>query len=145
MQKNSLENNIFNSSDYSLIIRGIDIDLEELKSKLGFNENIKLIKQGEFISKVVGKSKKDVYIYSECNDNEDEELKLLYSFLEHLISKKATIKEYAQKHEVVIRIFIQSSLAQMYYSINNKVLHKLHELDLPVELSILSWGEVIDT
>ena len=77
----------------------------------------------------------------ECAEGDDR-LEMLHGFLEKLLAKKEMLKMYSNIYDVVIRIFLHSSQAQMYFFINQDILKLIGELDLPIELSVFSWGGV---
>ena len=143
MLKNSWENNKLESTSYALIIKGVKLNLDEISACLNFS-NAKMIHAGEIISKVVGACEKDIYIYKENYENVENASDKLKLFLDTLIKKKQLLLELSLRFETSIRVFIQSSQAQMYFNFDSGVISKLNELQIPVELSILSWGEVLD-
>lgn len=135
-------NRRFSTIAYSLIIKSDKYDLEKIKEQLNL-ENPKIIKKGNIVSRFIGKSKMNVYTYK-CSYDTDEGFKYLLSFLDDLIEQKNLLTKYSQQFEVVIRLYAQSSQAQMYFEVSPEVIEKLNELHLPIELSILSWGEVFN-
>ncbi len=126
---------------YSLIIRTDKNILDEIATELAFNGS-KMIRKGSFLNRITGKSKINVYKYEKSYED-DEELSQLSSFLDEIIDRKYFIEKYAKNHIVVIRLFFQSSQSQMYFLLNPSIIEKLNTIGLPVELSILSWGQIL--
>lgn len=56
---------------------------------------------------------------------------------------KLNLKKITDKHDVIMRIYVQSNLAQMYFYLPAEIINKLSELSLSLEVSVLSDGEVL--
>ena len=141
MQKNSWENEEFENAEFSLIIRG-NLNIEKL------NEDLKLksptiIKKGDIISKVAGKSQEDVYIYSKKYENISMAVEHLDDFLTELYNVKEIIRNLTEIHNISLRIYIQSSQAQISFSMKKETILKLAEMKLPIDFSVISWGGVV--
>ena len=102
----------------------------------------KIIKKGDIISKVVGESKEDVYIYSKKYENIAMVNESFDNFITEILTAKDKICDLSQKYNVSLRVYIQSSQAQISFSFKKEILLKLKELNLSVDFSIISWGEI---
>ena len=140
LRKNSWGNEQFESKVYSLIIRG-DLDFKKLNEELKFNAP-EIAKKGEMLSRVVGECQEDVYIYSKKYEDDKSADEYLYNFLTEIYAVKDIIRDLAEKHNISLRLYIQSSQAQISFSMKNKLLPMLAEMNLPIDFSIFSWGGV---
>lgn len=140
LRKNSWDNEQFETAEYSFIMRG-DLDFEYINNTLRF-ESPKMIKKGEVISKVVGESREDVYIYSKNYENIETVNENFGDFLTEILTAKDEIYNLSQQNNISLRIYIQSSQAQISFAFKKEILAKLEELKLPVDFSIISWGEI---
>lgn len=141
MQKNSWENDSFSSIQFSLIIKGKNFDFDNMRKNLSF-EPITIIKEGDMISRVTGKNKNDMFMYEKTCNCEEDFIKDLDCFLNTLLAKKNYIIEYIEKYNTVLRLYMQSSQAEMFFSLSHDIIKKVYELKIPIEFSILSWGNV---
>ena len=101
-----------------------------------------MIKKGDIISKVVGESQEDVYIYSKKYENIEKMNENLDEFLTGILTVKDEICNLSQKNDISLRIYTQSSQSQISFLFTKEILLKLKELNIPVDFSILSWGEI---
>lgn len=65
-------------------------------------------------------------------------------FLEEIIDHKDILQDLPPKSECSIRVFINAQEAQTDFIFTPSNINKLSVLNLPCEISVLSWGEVID-
>ena len=140
LRKNSWENERFETVEYSLIIRG-DLDFGYINNTLCC-KSPKMIKKGDIISKVVGESQEDVYIYSKKYENIEKMNENLDDFLTEILTVKDEICNLSQNNDISLRIYTQSSQSQISFLFTKENLLKLKELNIPVDFSILSWGEI---
>ena len=143
MQKNSWNSKRFFTTAYSLIIRSDFINFDDVNDNLAFKD-VSVIKKGDLVSRVFGKSEMDVYIYEKKILYKDEKSRELFSFLDELLERKDFLLKYSREYDVVVRIYMQVSDAQIYFEMQPQIIEKLNKLGLPIEVSILSWGEVYD-
>ena len=101
-----------------------------------------MIKKGDIISKVVGESQEDVYIYSKKYENIEKMNENLDDFLTEILTVKNEICNLYQNNDISLRIYTQSSQSQISFLFTKENLLKLKELNIPVDFSILSWGEI---
>ena len=139
LQKNFWENEAFSSVQYTLQIKCKNLEVNTVSETLNLNSPV-IIKKGEIISKALGTCEEDIYMYEKKFSQfsiEDFE-----NFLDEIVGHSEILKKYSTKDEVKIRIFIQSSQAQIFFEFYEKQINLLNKLSLPIEFSILSWGEV---
>ena len=128
----------------SLLIKGKDIlNFDDINNNLKIKAS-SVMKKGEIRSKIVGAIQNDIWIY-EIKAANDENLNTI---LEKLLKTLKPVKNYISKlnfsQNVCIRCHIQSNDAQIYFLVSPSIISNLAELKLPIEVSILSWGEVDD-
>lgn len=86
----------------------------------------------------------DIWLYQfKCQDNENiyQSLKRnLQLFLPH----EKYLRNLAQKYTVCFRVSMTSDFAQMYLEMPADIIQLISELGLTMEISILSFGQVID-
>lgn len=140
MRKNSWGNEQFETCEISLIVRG-NLDFDTICNTLTLNPNI-IIKKGEVISKVVGESEEDVYIYSKKYNSVITIDDNINDFLTEIIIKKDELHNLSKQNNISLRIYLQSSQSQISFSIKTELLQKINELRVPIEFSIISWGEI---
>lgn len=133
---------MINSGNCCLMIRGNDLYFDEIEKNLEIKPS-RMVKKGELVSKVVGKSQYDLWTY-EIKINETNPPNLI---LKQLLSKLNPCKAYLQKismsADILIKCYVQSDYAQISFEFLPDVLKELANLDIKLEISILSWGKVI--
>jgi len=126
----------------TLMLRGINLDFDEISKQLSLNPT----KTGQKGDRGLTD---DFWFYSrEYNYKHDgEEVssdginELLLTFLDEIKSiKELNIQALSKR----IWVFVQSNFAQFGFSISNDTLCKMADLGLPLDFSMLSWGEVED-
>lgn len=123
------------------------LDFEAIKKEILINPN-KILKQGDSISFLSGKVSKykadcDVILYEfEPKDNES-----FYDMVRRKIEEFLPYKEYIasikDKYFISLRLSLTSDYAQMYCELPNDILMLISELGVNLEISVLSFGEVI--
>ncbi len=129
------------SGNCSLVIRGTELNFNEIEKNLKIKPS-RLVTKGEVISKVIGKSQYDLWIY----DLKFEELKKTDQDLKKLLSILNPYKSYIQyiaKHaDVRIKCYVQSDYAQINFELSPNVIAEIADMNIKLEISILSWGRV---
>jgi hypothetical protein len=115
-----------------------DICKSEIE-RLSLYGKVVLRHKGDIISKVCPPLDHDYFCF---------EYQLKESIEESLCSFQKIINEtelYSRyKNKLKLRIYIQSLEAQMYLFLSRNAVRILNDLNLDIEISILSWGEVKD-
>lgn len=130
-----------NGSYCSLIIKGNNLNFDEIQEKLGIKASKKFI-QGEVISKVIGKNKFDLIRFDEKID----ELNLINYALDNILNlvllHKSYVKSLQKKYDVILKCFVQSDNAQINYIISKDIISKIADVGIDLKISILSWGKI---
>lgn len=123
------------------------LDFEAIRKEIPLNQD-KILRQGERINFLSGKVSKykaecDVILYEfEPRDNEP-----FYDMVRRKIKEFLPYKEYIasikNKYYISIRLSLTSDYAQMYCELPRDILMLISELGVNLEISILSFGEVM--
>lgn len=127
----------------SIIIKGNNINFEEMDSDLSISAS-RIIREGEVVSKVIGKNTNDIWIYEEKYTNNEELNKIIVKFLDNSFINCDALIKYNEIYDVIIKFFIQSDFAQMDIVLYPLTLKKLAKMNIKFNISILSWGYVSD-
>lgn len=138
-RKDNEEN--FVSSTASLVIFGSALDFYNITETLKIQPT-RIIKKGEIISKVLGTTEYDTWIYQ----SELEKGKPLIEHLEaiklKLENKVKEIKSIEEKNTIIVRCSYHSNLAQGSIILSPNIMSFYANINIPIEISTLSWGEV---
>lgn len=138
-----MKNKDYVSNWARLIIRGADIDFEKISQILGLLPT-KAIKKGEQRIKGLPSSLCDEWIYESNIDKNlsiSDHLETLKIILSHSQDK---LRELSNEFEVAVRCSFVTDLAQGEFSINPETLKFFCEANVLLEVSIFSWGGVLD-
>ncbi|MDR1616631.1 MAG: DUF4279 domain-containing protein [Syntrophomonadaceae bacterium] len=130
---------------WSLIIRGKNLNFDKIQEKLKITPT-SISKEGkDYNSKILEPLKHDVWIYEiEFDENKDSK-QALEELLVAIKPVKRHLLELDLSANVQIRWYVQTDYAQIYYEIPPKLLKMLSDMELKLEISILSWGGIKDT
>lgn len=132
---------MINSGNCSLIIRGQELNFNEIENNLRIKPS-RVVKKGEVISKVVGESEYDFWVYDIKMDEEKNPDQILADLLSILIPCRAYVQNVAKYADVRMKCYVQSDYAQINFELSPNVIKKLACMEIKVEISILSWGGV---
>jgi len=122
----------------SLIIRGNNLDFEEINTMLKL-QPVKVKRKGEPIT-LEHVMNDDCWSYKvEYEKNEMETA--LDSFLNDLKPSAGYIRNVANEHRVYIFVSLRSNLGQMGFELKPEIIKSLADLNIAVEVHILSYGE----
>lgn len=117
-------------------------------NNIDFNELFKLLplkfktrKKGEHVFGQYA-AETDVAVY-DFDFDEGDLIPQMQKMINILNEHKLNLKKITDKHDVIMRIYVQSNLAQMYFYLPAEIINKLSELSLSLEVSVLSDGEVL--
>lgn len=127
----------------SLRIVGNRLDFKKIERLLKLKPEM-VTKRGEVRSKVFGPSKIDVWSYKAMPRTGDAMSKHLSVLAAKLVSRQRAIRSLAKEYKVEVYCSYISDLAQGGFTIPPKVQKVFSECNLPLAISILSWGGVID-
>lgn len=129
------------SKNISLIIRDKNMDTNPLIKLLEL-ENVKFYNKGEKISRVIPAFEEDVLIYTfEIEEDIDNAISDFVSKIKECMDYDKIIQKY---EEVKIRLYIQTMEAQAQIVLSHKSMMLLESLKVKFEISLFSWGGVID-
>lgn len=125
----------------SFIIKGDGLNFAEINERLKI-EPSSISRKGEIISKSMGKIPNDVWIYEMKLKADEEPSKVVEKLVEVLKPSASFIKTISSSEDVCLRCYIQSDYAQIFFDFSPKVIQDLAQLNIRLEVSILSWGGV---
>lgn len=121
---------------WSLVIRGEDINKQEIQQKLMMN-SLPLPRKSKILL-----IKNDALIFGFDFDNQDKFFSSFEVLYNKFIGEADFFKSIIKKHNVVLRLYIQSEDAQIYFNFPSTFFEKVTEMGVNMELSIFSWGMV---
>lgn len=131
------------SGSCSLIIKGDDINIGQVGDKLELTPT-RVVRKGEVMSSVVGPSPCASWSYDIHVSDDRPPYFAVDELLTILLPKRSFLEDLSQSHDVSLRLYIQSDLAQISFDLPIRVIRRLADMGLRVEFSILSWGGVED-
>lgn len=130
-------------SQTSVVVRiiGENIDFNNILNKLP--AGAKIHRKGDVLFKkfIV---ENDVIIF-DFKTNKTELIEQLTEILDIFESYKRYLKQLSNTMDIIIRIYMQSNMAQLYSYIPNDILMKISDLSMSIEFSVWSEGMVKDT
>ena len=132
-----------NSFTCSLIIRGMELDFENISREIQVQPT-RMGRKGEPSGKGNRIFPNDFWSYEIEADGNSMADEIFNQLLLMLAPMKAFLQSLQAVSEVCIRLFVQSDYAQIGFDIQPVTIVKLAELGLRLEVSILSWGGVDD-
>lgn len=130
-----------NSGSCSLLIRGDNLDFNEIEENLQIKPS-RIIRKGEIYSKVIGKNQYDIWILDIKFDNNGTPEDALMNLASIIHPFKEYVKKLSMVADVRIKCYVQSEYAQLNFELSSRVISELADLNVKVEISILSWGAV---
>jgi ribosomal 50S subunit-recycling heat shock protein len=132
---------MINSGNCGLVIRGHELNFNEIQNNLKIKPS-RAVKKGEVISKVVGESEYDLWVYEIKLNEAKKPDQILEDLLSILNPHKAYIQNIAKYADVRMKCYVQSDYAQIYFELSPNVIKELASMEIKLEISILSWGGV---
>lgn len=129
------------SGSWCLIISGNQINFDEIRDKLRI-EPSRTTRKGEVKSKVIGPSQFDSWVFEQKFESSDEIAKTLDKLLAVIHPHKGYINVLSDTFDVIIKFFVQSNFAQIGVALPPYLIKKIAEINVKIEISVLSWGEV---
>lgn len=130
-----------NSGSCSLLIRGDNLDFNEIEKNLQVKPS-RIVKKGEIYSKVIGKSQYDIWILDIKFDNRGAPEDALMNLTSIIHPFKEYVKKLSEIADIRIKCYVQSEYAQLNFELSSRVISELANLNVKMEISILSWGAV---
>lgn len=127
----------------SLILSGDPLDPEQVSSLLQY-EPTRLIRKGDLVSRLPAlKAAENEWRHAVPLTDPLGHDSQLDSFLHELIGKKKLLSQLQEQGlRVTLRLYVQSDSVQMVYRLTPGTLSLLTELNMPLEVSSISWGEM---
>lgn len=85
-----------------------------------------------------------IWIYRICYEDQVDVEKCITRFLSSIPELPSKIAEVQEIGECVLRVSIVSVYAQLGFSLSPNMLKEIYNLDIPIEITILSFGNCID-
>ena len=124
----------------SLMISGDGLDFAAIEKGLALSATDTRTK-GELLNKLPPiVSEEDCWLHEiQLSDKKgsDPGMHALLSVLEAACDTLAALRA---RHEVILRLYIQSEYAQIFYRLMPDTLSRLARIGLPLEVSMVSWG-----
>lgn len=132
---------MINSGNCSLVIRGDNLNLVEIEENLHIKPS-RIVRKGEVISKTIGESQYDVWVFEIGFGENKIPDKALEEILSTISSSKTYLQSLISTVDIKIKCYVQSDYAQFCFEISPNVLKELASMNIKLEISILSWGGV---
>lgn len=126
----------------SLILSADALDFQSIEHTLGLVPS-DIRHKGEQLNRLPPViSEQDVWIYElPLYDHEGLDADL-HAFLEKLQQAKASLPALCPGGEAVLRLYVKSEYAQIFYRLVPDTLKVLADIGLPLEVSVVSWGRM---
>ena len=124
----------------ALMISGEGLDFEAIARDLVLESTDVRVK-GEVINRLpLMVSQEDCWLHEiELDDNEGTDPRM-HALLGALENASAALAALCARHEVILRLYVQSDYAQIFYRLMPDTLTRLAGIGLPLEVSMVSWG-----
>lgn len=133
------ENTVNENGAISLLIYGEELDFDTVNKDMGV-EFTAAYHKGDKINRQRN-AVRTFWEYRLEFDSLNKMENTLIHFFDTL--KNAAIKKYSN-YDVRLRLYIQSDMSQIFFTMPEAVLKSASELGIPFDISVLSWGEVDD-
>lgn len=128
-----------------LICLAIETDekIESISAVLNTHPTDAIIK-GEQRSKIIAAAEKNIWMYDEKHRECKEIGRKFVDFFDNIHQIFVKIEELKKLGRVSLRVSIISEFAQIGVCFSEKDLNLLNYLNIPLEISILSWGQCLE-
>lgn len=131
--------NIYGS--VALGIMAEKLDFKDITKKVGIKPTT-IFKKGEKYGIISRPSEVDSWVYEvEFNENEEPNL-AIQKLLTHLYMSKENIRILSEQFDIAIICNITSGSDQIYTLFSSDTIKKISELNVSLEMSILSIGDI---
>lgn len=126
----------------------ISLSIMSEENKLDFIDSLldikatKIIHKGDIIA-VKRISQNNIWLYS-IKFDENQYNETIEIFMKRLIKSIDIIKELKKKYIVTLTLYVRSEFAQMGICLDKSIIKMVSQLDLDLEIDILSFGMVED-
>ena len=124
----------------SLMISGDALDFAAIERDLALGATDTRTK-GELLNKLPPiMSEEDCWLHEiQLSDNMGSDARM-HALLSALEAASGALAVMRAKHEVILRLYVQSDYAQIFYRLMPDTLSRLARIGLPLEVSMVSWG-----
>jgi len=124
----------------SLMISGVGLDFTAIERDLALGATDTRAR-GELLNKLPPViSEEDSWLYEVKLANNEGVDPLMHELLAALENASAALTALRAKHEVVLRLYVKSDYARIFYRLMPDTLNRLAHIGLPLEVSVISWG-----
>jgi hypothetical protein len=132
---------MISSGNCSIIIRGHELNINEIENNLKIKPS-RVVRKGEVISNVIGESEYDLWAYEIKLNETQKPGQVLEDLLSLLNPCKTYIQHIAKYTDVRMKCYVQSDYAQINFELSPSIMSELANMEIKLEISILSWGGV---
>lgn len=127
-----------NSGHCSLVISGENLNLTKISEDLQLQPT-KRVRKGEKL-KIGGECPQDVWAYHIQVDELTAPDRALETLLLTIGQNGNYLRQLADEADVRVKCYVQSDYAQVFFRFSPDVIRALANLNIPFDISILSWG-----
>ncbi len=126
--------------ELSLMVSGENVDFDAVSSDLGLASTDTRTK-GELLNKLPPiVCEQDCWAYEiELANNEGLDPRM-HALLQQLEKNGPALARLRERYDVILRLYVQSEYAQIFYRLMPDTLARLAGIGLPLEVSVVSWG-----
>ena len=136
-----LKGGIFESR-FSVVISGDNLPLDSFEKELDLVPT-RMMRRGDPLKRGVPLlTAHDEWLYTVPTHDSVGPDSAVNDLLSHLLVHKDALKKLSETYEVKLRLYVQSDYAQMSFFLSPETMKNVIALDMPLEISSLSWGEV---
>lgn len=129
-------------SELALLIKGEGLNFDEISQKLALAATDTL-RAGELLVRIPSmRTSLDEWTYAVELKNSINVDHTMSELFEHLLGKKDILHALQEHCEIVLRLYVRSDYASIFYRLMPENLLRLSQLGMPLEVSVLSWGQV---
>lgn len=127
---------------FSLIVTGEGLPMDKISTLLNLQPT-RVVRKGDVIKGLLAQAAvQDEWMFTVDADEPVGEDAAISNMLSYLEDKRAALEEVRAMGKVTLRLNVQSDYAHMTYCLVPATMQKMIDLNMPLEVSSLSWGEV---
>ena len=130
-------------AELALMIRGDGLDVPQLNTALAL-EPTRIIRRGDQLNRLPPiYAREDSWAYIRPLSEFEGRDEVMNALLTHLLNHWDALKEIAQTYTVELELSIRSDKAHISYRLMPDTLQKIVALGIPLNVSSVSWGDVL--
>lgn len=127
---------------FSLIVTGEGLPMDKISTLLNLQPT-RVMRKGDTLKGLVTQvAAQDEWVFTVDADEPVGEDAAISNMLSYLEDKRAALEEVRAMGKVTLRLNVQSDYARMTYCLVPATMQKMVDLNMPLEVSSLSWGEI---